>query len=274
MGAILAIAATAGCARSARQTAPLIVPACPSIEVPARLAAPNVIILLGELHGTDQAPRFIGDLACTLTRRGIPITVGLELPIELSDRLQRMLTADRRNETDWQTVLTGTWQDGRRSTAIATLIERLGDMRRAGANVELVSYAPDSAPTSQARDEGMSRALAALAAHHRTLLVLSGNLHNRLRAGTAVSPIYRPAGFELARLIDATRIVSLDMGYEAGTSWLCSGPTAAECGLRHLGGRHPMPWGAITLFDSLDAEGYNGRYGVGPITAALPAIGR
>jgi hypothetical protein len=242
--------------------------------VPARLAQPSAVILLGELHGTEQSPRFVGDLACTLTARGLPVTVALELPVESSSRLGRLVTDDRPNASDWQMLFTNTFQDGRRSTAIAGLVERLAAMRRAGANIELASYAPDSAPTAQERDDGMGRALAALAANRRLLIVLSGNLHNRLRVGTAISPQYRPAGFGLSQLIDPARIISLDVGYDAGTAWLCSGPKPSDCGLRHVGARHPMPWGSIALFDSLDAEGYQGRFGVGPITAAPPAIAK
>jgi uncharacterized iron-regulated protein len=240
--------------------------------MPARLARPNAVILLGELHGTEQAPRFVGDLACALTSRGLPVTVALELPLESSSQLGRLVTDDRPNANDRQALFGSTWQDGRRSSAIAGLVERLAAMRRTGANVEVASYAPDSAPTAQERDDGMSRALAALAANRRVLIVLSGNLHNRLRSGTAISPQYKPAGFALMQLIEPARITSLDMGYEAGTAWLCSGPTPADCGLRRLGARHPMPFGRISLFDSLDAEGYQGRFGGGPIAAALPAI--
>lgn len=241
------------------------------MDVPARLARPNAVILLGELHGTEQSPRFVGDLTCALARRGFPVTVALELPLELSSRLGRFVTDDRPNATDWQAVFTNIWQDGRRSTAVAALIERLAAMRRAGADIELVSYAPDALP-AQERDDGMSRALATLAGNQRLLIVLSGNYHNRLRAGTAISSQYRPAAFGLARLIEPGRITSLDMGYDAGSAWLCSSPKPTDCGVRRIGAHHPMAFGTISLFDSLDAEGYSGRFGVGAISAAPPAI--
>lgn len=272
MAVVLITWAAAGCgpfhSRSAKSG-----PACPPFDVPARLAEPNTVILLGELHGTEQAPRFVGDLACALTARGLPVTVALELPIESSSRLSRFVTDDRPDTSDWRSLFTNEWQDGRRSTAVAGLVERLAALRRAGANIELASYAPDSAP-AQERDDGMSRALAALATNRRSLVVLSGNLHNRLRAGTAISAQYRPAGFSLARLIGPERIISLDIGYDAGTAWLCSGPKPTDCGLRQIRARHAMAWGTISLFDSLDAEGYQGRFGVGAITAALPAIAK
>jgi hypothetical protein len=227
--------------------------------------------LLGELHGTEQSPRFVGDLTCALARRGFPVTVALELPIDLSSRLGRFVSDERPNATDWHAVFTNEWQDGRRSTAVAALIERLAAMHRAGANIELVSYAPDSLP-AQERDDGMSRALATLAGNQRLLVVLSGNYHNRLRAGTAISSQYRPAAFGLAHLIEAERITSLEMGYDAGSAWICSSPKPTDCGARHIGAHHPMPWGTISLFDSLDAQGYSGRFGVGAITAAPPAV--
>ena len=247
---------------------------CPTLEVPARLAQPNAVIMLGELHGTEQSPRLVGDLACTLTARGLPVTVALELPVESSSRLGRLVTDERPNANDWRIVFTNSFQDGRRSTAIAGLVERLAAMRHAGANIELASFAPDSAPTGQERDDGMARALAALAANRRLLIVLSGNYHNRLRVGTAISPQYRPAGFGLSQLIDPARITSLDVGYDAGTAWLCNGSKPSDCGLRQIRARHPMPWGSIALFDSVDAEGYQGRFGVGAITAAPPVIAK
>ena len=248
---------------------------CAALQIPAQFSRAGEVVMVGEIHGTEQAPRFVGDLACTLARRGLDVTVALELPLELSDRLKRLGSANDRtaDSPDWQAVFGGTWQDGRRSTAIAGLVERVADMRRAGMNVELASYAPDSAP-AQARDDGMARAIAALSASRRSVIVLSGNLHNRLRVGTAISPNYRPAAFTLAGLIEAKRIVSIDMGYEAGTAWICTGPTPTDCGVQKIRARNPLSWGDIRIFDSTDAAGYQGRFGVGPVTAAVPAIAK
>lgn len=270
--AIVLASATHGCASNQRVRARV---ECPALQLPAQFARSGHIIMIGELHGTEQAPRFVGDVACTLAQRGLPVTIALELPIELSDRLQRL--ADGRTgatpSADWQTVFVGAWQDGRRSTAIAGLVDRVAAMRRAGMNVELASYAPDSAP-AQARDDGMARAIAALAATHRSIVVLSGNLHNRLRVGTAISRDYRPAAFTLATLIDPDRVVSIDMGYDAGTAWICAGPTPADCGVHTVRAHNPLAWGDVRMFDSTDATGYQGRFGVGAVTAALPAVGK
>jgi hypothetical protein len=267
---------TTGCAAAASSRHVTSHLECPALQVPAQLARSGGVIMVGELHGTEQAPRFVGDLACALARRGLPVTVALELPVELSDRLQRLATAPagQTNTVDWQAVFSAAWQDGRRSTAIAELVERVAAMRRAGANVGLASYAPDSAPTAQERDTGMGRAIAALAVAQRSIIVLSGNLHNRLRVGTAISRDYRPAAVTLASLVDPKRIVSLDMAYEAGTAWICTGSAPADCGVRKVGPRNPLAWGDVRLFDSTDVNGYQGRFGVGAVTAALPAAAK
>jgi len=267
--ALVLASAASGCASNQRVAAQ---PECPQLQLPTQFARSGHVIMIGEVHGTEQAPRFVGDVAYTLAQRGLPVTVALELPLELSDRLHRLADARTGATTsaDWQAVFGETWQDGRRSTAIARLVERIAAMRGAGMNVELASYAPDSAP-AQARDDGMARAIAALAATQRSIVVLSGNLHNRLRVGTAISPNYRPAAVTLATLIEPGRIVSIDMGYDAGTAWICTGPAPADCGVHTVRAHNPLPLGDVRMFDSTDANGYQGRFGVGPVTAALPA---
>jgi len=268
--AVVLASATSGCASKQRVAARV---ECPPLQAPPQFARSGRVVMIGEIHGTEQAPRFVGDLACTLAERGLPVTVALELPLELSDRLQRL--ADARTGTtpsaDWQAVFGGAWQDGRRSTAIAELVDRIASMRRAGMNIELASYAPDSAP-AQARDDGMARAIASLAATRRSIVVLSGNLHNRLRVGTAISRDYRPAAVTLAGLIEPERIVSIDMGYDAGTAWICTGPTPTDCGVHAVRAHNPLAWGDVRTFDSTDANGYQGRFGVGAVTAARPAV--
>jgi len=268
--AVVLASMTSGCASNQRLATRV---ECPPLQVPPQFARPGRVIMIGEIHGTEQAPRFVGDLACTLAERGLPVTVALELPLELSDRLQRL--ADARAGTtpsaDWQAVFGSAWQDGRRSTAIAELVDRIAAMRRAGVNVEVASYAPDSAP-AQARDDGMARAIASLAATRRSIVVLSGNLHNRLRVGTAISRDYRPAGVTLASLIEPERIVSIDMGYDAGTAWICTSPTPTDCGVHTVRAHNPLAWGDVRTFDSTDANGYQGRFGVGAVTAARPAL--
>jgi hypothetical protein len=40
---------------------------------------PGALVLLGEIHGTNEIPDFVGDAACAGARKG-RVHVGLELP--------------------------------------------------------------------------------------------------------------------------------------------------------------------------------------------------
>ncbi len=63
------------------------------------------IVLLGELHGTNAAPRFIADLACLGVTRGNRVLIGLEIPdteqaaidgfLRLPSRSSQLCRADR-----------------------------------------------------------------------------------------------------------------------------------------------------------------------------------
>ena len=63
-------------------------PTCPAIEGVASLLQPGAVLLLGELHGTVESPRFTRDLACHAATAGLDVAVGLELSAELSDTVE------------------------------------------------------------------------------------------------------------------------------------------------------------------------------------------
>ena len=106
----------------------------------------------------------------------------------------------------------------------------------------------------------------------RLLLVLSGNLHNRLRVGTAISSTYEPAGFLLKANAPGRYIISLDMANDSGTVWTCLSSATSSCQVRALRARDTIrPW-SIVINDTLDANGYHGKVGVGPVRASLPAV--
>ncbi|MFP2933059.1 hypothetical protein ACLESO_49505, partial [Pyxidicoccus sp. 3LG] len=58
------------------------------------------VLLLGELHGTQEVPRFVAQTACQATVAGTPVTVGLELPLENQTRVDAFLESAG-TEEDW-----------------------------------------------------------------------------------------------------------------------------------------------------------------------------
>ncbi|MCP3135720.1 hypothetical protein LXT23_00005, partial [Pyxidicoccus sp. QH1ED-7-1] len=58
------------------------------------------VLLLGEMHGTQEVPRFVAQAACQATVAGTPVTVGLELPLENQTRVDAFLESAG-GEDDW-----------------------------------------------------------------------------------------------------------------------------------------------------------------------------
>ncbi|NRD68904.1 hypothetical protein HRD49_45060, partial [Corallococcus exiguus] len=65
-----------------------------------KLAQAGGVMLLGELHGTQEVPRFITQSVCQLVTAGMPVTVGLELPVENEERITTFLQSQG-GEVDW-----------------------------------------------------------------------------------------------------------------------------------------------------------------------------
>ena len=233
-------------------------------------------LLFGELHGTQEAPRFVGDVACHAVERRVPVTIALELPLDVANHLTTYVAGTDAGERTraLAAIFTSTWQDGRRSQAIAALLDTARALKQRAFDVRVIPFSADSAASGQLRDRGMADALAqAFADSSRLLIMLAGNLHVRLRSGTAISRDYEPAGFLLRQRFPTRTVVSLDMANDAGSAWLCSSADPAGCGVKPVRARSPAtPW-SMQLWDSLSATGYNGRFAVGEPHASLPARG-
>src|SRR5687768_14904456 len=42
------------------------------------LLVPGALVMIGELHGTQEIPAFVGDLACLAASRGVAVRLGVE----------------------------------------------------------------------------------------------------------------------------------------------------------------------------------------------------
>jgi hypothetical protein len=94
------------------------------------------------------------------------------------------------------------------------------------------------------------------------LIVLTGNLHNRLVPGRS-----EPMGYHLVLLRPQAEVLALNLTYGGGTAWVC---TRDGCGVRGMGGEEGTRLGIE--IDPNAAEGpYSGRLHVGTVTASPPA---
>lgn len=252
---------------------------CRPVSGLAGLMRPGgAVVLLGEVHGTEQSPAFVGDVLCAAARERIPVALGLEIQPAEQARIDRYLDS-RGGAEDRARLLAGPfWRpsllDGRTSEAMLRLIERARALRAAGSAVRILAFAPDL-PEPGARDRAMAGIVAA-AARERPgdlLVAVAGNVHTRLTRGTSFDSTFVPMGYHLARDLAGRRLVSLRMSHDGGGAWTCRPAEDDEnkivCGPNPLG---PQP-GAAAWSVSLDAEPggpVSGHYGVGAITPSPP----
>jgi hypothetical protein len=200
-------------------------------------------ILVGEIHGTAQAPAFMGQLVCGLLKSGRPVILALERDGSEQAALNRYL-ASTGSAADVQALIgTGAWarpfQDGRSSQATLALIEQVRQWRQAGQRVGVLAMQlethqivpadgesmPRPADADLARDEAINdRAMADkvwTAAFHNpryTLLALAGNLHTALASKSRTQWTASPSFADVLASYMPVHVIGLNSS--GGTSWM------------------------------------------------------
>lgn len=251
---------------------------CPEVPGLAPFLAPGTVLLLGEMHGTEQAPELVHSVACAGLAKGVAVTVGLEIDRADDPAFQEFLRSDGSVAARERLLAAPFWrrefQDGRSSRAMLGLLEGLRGLA-GGEGAELRLVLIDRPEPGNERDRAMAERLAeAMDARPRDLfVVLTGNIHNRLTRGMPWDDQLEPMAYRLRRLRPEARLVSLDMAYPGGTAWVCFGAAPSDCKAQELKGS-PAAEGrtGVELAGEAEGEPYSGRYYVGPLTASEPAV--
>jgi hypothetical protein len=245
-------------------------------------AKKGAVLLLGEMHGTQEVPRFLAQTACQAMVAGLPVTVGLELPLENQTRVDAFLDSAG-TEDDWLKLMEAPfWRspypDGRSSEAVANMLEQLRQLRSRGLDVDAFVF---DHPKSQGQQR--EKAMAATVKHQvesapqRFYVVLSGNIHARTKTGLPWDKKYQPMGYLLKDELDD--VVALDMAYDSGSAWICAVATkgskdALDCGIRDAKGKDNGDRFFMHRWDGTNDQGYHGVFYVGPVNASAPAVHR
>jgi hypothetical protein len=240
---------------------------------------PGTILFFGELHGTTEAPALFADVACWALRRGASLCVGLEMPHRETAATEAYLASAGREE-DREKLLAGPfwqrdYQDGRSSEAMADLIEELRRLKAAGQPVEVTLFdSNETADSGQERDREMAKRLTEAAESHPSdvVLVLSGNLHARLKQGNEVDPDYQSLGYLVQQSLPDRTILALDFRSAGGSAWICLSAEAEDCQALELRGQGEEGERRLTLFEHPDQKGFDGSYFVGAMSASPPAV--
>ncbi|MFL5350975.1 MAG: hypothetical protein ACJ8AT_39910 [Hyalangium sp.] len=240
----------------------------------------GTVMLLGELHGTQEVPRFVAQGVCQTASSGPPVTVGLELPVENQERVATFLRSAGTDD-DWAKLMEAPfWRspfpDGRSSEAVANLLDQLRRLRSQGLDVDAFVF---DHPKQQGQERESAMADTVLSyvrkSPQRFFLVVAGNIHPRTTQGLPWDKKYRPMGLLISQQVEDT--VALDVAYNSGTAWICAvGPNGEklECGVKQAKGKDNGDRYFVHLWDDRDKNGFHGVFYVGPVTASLPAVRR
>jgi len=237
------------------------------------------VVVLGEIHGTEEVPAFVAALVCHGLRAGKSVTVGFELVEAEASRFSAFLgsggsSADRDALLAgpvWQA--TGTAQYGATSKAMLELLESLRVLRRGGHAITFALFNRTDGSSAQDRERKMAESLGALIDHATTdlFVVLTGNLHSRVARGTSWDRDYQPMAYLLSQARPGLDLVALDLSHAGGDAWLCD--PEGVCGIRPLSSRGTGEAVSVELHDQVQPHGHHGRYHVGTIHGSPPAAG-
>lgn len=249
-------------------------------------AAAGRALVVGELHGADLPPQFVGSLVCASLARGERVALALELSEPEQTHLDDYFAAEDEREARAH-LLTGSrfWsenEDGRSSVAMFELVREARRRMRAGAplTVHAIDHAREvhgeMEGVSEPRDFVMAENLAELVATGQRVIMLVGNLHAQKVANTDFGQMLQTIGsYSEPDAIYSVRLLSLP-----GTSWNCSWDgEAMDCGINDTGNDLIDGEPRLLSLETMQASPYWEYYAdyydafvlLGSPTASLPA---
>jgi hypothetical protein len=191
-------------------------PDCPRDILILPMIDKAAVVLFGEIHGTREAPAFVGDIACLLLARGESVQLALEIDRNEQAGLDRYLRSAGASNDIAQLIASPHWQirDGRATLAMLGLIERVRQWVSAGHKIRLIAM-DDFSTSGNIRDREMAAAVdRAAAVGAGKVLVLSGNVHAMRVADHSFLKFSLPAG----SLLKTRSVLSFNAAYDGGTA--------------------------------------------------------
>ncbi len=260
-----------------------------SDEALAELIEPGAVVLIGEVHGTCEFPRLVGRLVELATDRGVPVLVGLEVPISEQPAIDFFLASEGGPGDVGALTASSFWHprpeldDGRAGAGLIDLFitshcTASGGMVRVfafdlpGGVVGTIATPEVAAMLNTPRDQFMAEtAVAAIEDWSARqgpgiTVLLAGNMHSR---------IVRYPEFDEPHLGELLverfpGLVTLDGHWTGGQFRAAMSSRGAEI---HDAGAIPTPAGSIGRHhrdDEVQRYGHHGWVNVGLLTPSLP----
>lgn len=236
------------------------------------LDQPQRVIVVGEVHGTVEAPAAFLGLVCEAAQRG-PVAIGLEMS-EADSPLLNNFMASPDEATAVRILQYGDFghakrDDGRHSGAMMNMMVGFWRLRAAGHDITLHPFLPlmsriplrDQAWRELEMGYAMSRAL--VVRPEARLLILVGDLHARKTPIAGLPEVGLPAAGHLP----ATDTLTLHFAQQGGERWGCG---QDDCGEQAMTEVYDTDARGFILMPIKDGA-YDGVLAVGRVTASPPA---
>jgi hypothetical protein len=230
------------------------------------LLSPFQIVMVGEMHGTNESAPFISGLTDLFTSKGDSVQVGLEINPALMSKFLRLHTDSSIYQSDF--FSNPPYLDGRESLPWADLISTLNKNPKVkifffdtNGDKNLVSF----------RDTLMAANIKTQFNKHLTwkMITLSGNYHNKISDANTMTSV-------LKRNVSA-KVCSLNMEYKEGS---CNADFTHGLEIKQLGS-YPSVFNStegynryLLLYPAKSNYDYNGIYFTRYITAAKMATSK
>ncbi|MFZ6816382.1 hypothetical protein ACO0K3_18070 [Undibacterium sp. Rencai35W] len=244
------------------------------------------LLMFGEIHGTQEIPRFVGRVVCELAtgKKARPVVLIMEIASEEQTIINAYLNSDG-TYNDERNLLSGPFwsrsmQDGRSSIAMFELIKLIRELRYAGASVNLVAMDLDAndwaivvaekGDVGNMRDSIMARNIQSAQKKYSdaTIVTLVGNYHIDKQVHQSGKTKRVPLGSHLV----SSGVVTLDVVADGGMAWICTGQSAEPTCAPSMVGKKRRVSGSLAVIETELGANPDGSYFLGATTASPPAI--
>ncbi len=165
-------------------------------------------LMIGEMHGTEEAAAFLTDLVKTSSQHGKSILLGIEIPASDMARFIKKPTTKNLKKT---TFFKQGYGDGRSSEAWFRLIEDCKKLK----NVEFCFFDVETNSNEQNRDSIMFIHLINTYQKDTTKVIytISGNIHNKIKPFRNNKTL----GYYMVEYFSKYKLISINHLYGSGT---------------------------------------------------------
>jgi hypothetical protein len=241
----------------------------------ALLERPERVIMIGELHGTEEAPRAVGEIACAAAEQG-PVVVALELEDTLQPTLDAFISqpdeASALATLSDSSLLNRPHQDGRTSRALLALLQKVRMLKASGRDISLHLFQPSMTRAQELDQAWYELNMGQLLSEARQnrpdarVIGLAGNTHARKTPLTR----YPDMGIPAAGHLPKRETLSLVIAEQGGFAWNCGQDV---CGVNPTMISHDSEARGVIL-TPLEDGAYDGLLALGPSTASPPISGK